>query len=299
MEVLRSRFVRVFLDSKDLINLFRKSIPMSVADARAWFEAREATLVLSQSSVSEFVPVDETDKLRIRAELQELEKFPVAYIRLADIHRLELTAAVEAFDTGGIPQPLDPYVSHFWRTFWDPEQTNFQDILFTQEIERRVNFRLHDQVLMLWTDPVNFQNKPWLTVHVQSILDDIRADTRTAREKFEAAVPDALKACGCVPAAIPGFEGLLRSRPSVAPGWRLHYEVLQEWAANTTDNAKDGDLHDIVHLCAVPYLEYATLDRRFVDYVSRSAKRLRQIDTSINYDSRIFRSFGDLMKAIP
>jgi hypothetical protein len=271
---------------------------MSVRDAREWFEALGATLVLAHSSVSEFVPVDETDKLRIRAELQQLEEFPVAYIRLGDIQCVELERAVKAFNTGGDPQPLDPYVSHFWQTFWDFEPKTFQDILNTQEIERRVNFRLHDQVLMLWTNRVNFQNRPELTVGVQRILNSIRENYQTAEEKFYAELPDALNSCGCLPAETPGLEAWLRSTPSVAPSWRLHYEVLQEWAANTTDNAKAGDLHDVVHLFAIPYVEYATLDRRFVDYASRASKRLRQIDGRIDYGSRIFRNLADIINAI-
>lgn len=271
---------------------------MSVGEARAWFEARGATLVLAHSSVSEFVPVSEKDKLRIRAELLELERFPIAYVRLGDIQRRELWPALEAFGAGAMPRPLDPYVSQFWRTFWDYEQTSLHDVLLTQEVERRVNFRLHDQVFMLWTNPVNFQNQRSLMVGVQSILDGIRADTRTTREKFDAEVPSAMEACGFSHPTV-GFAAWLRSRPTVAPGWRFHYEVLQEWAANTTDDAKSGDLHDIVHLFGIPYFDYATLDRRFVDYASRATKRLREIDASINYDSRVFRTFGDIVKAIP
>lgn len=270
---------------------------MSVGDARAWFEAHGATLVLAHSSLSEFVPVGEKDKLRIRAELQELERFPIAYIRLGDIQHRELKLAVEAFVVGSVPKPLDPYVSRFWQTFWDYEATSLHDVLITQEIERRVNFRLHDQVLMLWTDPINFQNKPSFTVRIQNILDGIRVDSGTALEKFNAEVPAALSGCGYATPPV-GFEAWLRTQPSVAPGWRLHYEVLQEWAGNTSDNAKDGDLHDVVHLFGVPYFDYATLDRRFVDYASRAAKRLQQIDASINYESRIFRAFGDIVNAI-
>ena len=267
---------------------------MSVDEAQRWFEERNATLVLAQSSISEFVPVGEKDKLRVCDELQRLESFPIKYIRLGGIQPSELMAAGESYAADAAPQSPDPYVSHFWRTFWPLKPLTFHDMLLTQEIERRVNFRLHDQVLMLWTDPINFQNKPEFTARMQATLDAIRDDHRSARQKFDAEVPEAFSACGLHLPNRPGFEHWLRSSPSVAPGWRLQYEVLKEWAGNTGDVAKDGDLHDMLHVFGVPYVEYATLDRRFVDYVSRASRRLRRLDQKIDYDSRVFHDFRSL-----
>lgn len=174
----------------------------------------------------------------VRDELQRLESFPSSYIRFDDIQPRELQLAVEAYAAKGAPRPLDPYVSHFWQTFWPLKASSFHEVLLTQEIERRVNFRLHDQVLMLWADPINFQNKPEFTAHMQTILDRIRTDHRTEREKFDAELPNALNACRIQPPETAGMEGWLRARPSLAPGWRLHYELLQEWAGNANDNAK-------------------------------------------------------------
>ncbi len=291
--------VRIFLDSKDLINLFRTSNPMSVAEAREWFEVHGATLVLAQSSVSEFVPVWEADKLRVRSELQELEEFPITYIRHGDIQCRELALAVAAFTAGFEPQQLDPYVPQFWRTFVPLKAANFSDVVLIQEMERRVNFRLHDQVFMLWSNPTNFQNDKRTTVRLQHILDSVRANTTTARHQFKAEIAEALSVCKVAASDVAGFEKWIRGKPSVAPGWRLHYEVLKEWAANVTDNAKDGDLNDVTHLFAIPYLAYATLDRRFVDYATRAARRLRHFDNSIDYELRLFRSFSEMVKAIP
>ncbi len=267
---------------------------MRVDEAHRWFEERHATLVLAQSSVSEFVPVEEKDRLRVRDELQRLESLPISYIRLGGIQAGELRLAGEAYASRTEPRHFDPYVSHFWRTFWPLEQLTLEDVVLTQEIERRVNFRLHDQVLMLWTDPVNFKNKPELTAGVQAILDSIRGDGRSARQKFEAEVPEAFSACELQLPSRTGFERWLQSRPSIAPGWRLQYEVLREWAGNTGDRAKDGDLHDMTHVFGVPYAEYATLDRRFIDYVSRASRRLRRVEGQVDYDSRVFRDFSSL-----
>jgi hypothetical protein len=286
--------VRIFLDSKDLINLFRYSLPMRVDEAQKWFEERNVTLVLAQSSISEFVPVGEKDKLRVRDELLRLESFPIKYIRLGGIQPTELSAAAESYWADAAFPSHDPYVRHFWRTFWPLKPLTFHDVLLTQEIERRVNFRLHDQILMLWTDPINFQNKPELTARMQAILKSIRGNHDSPREKFDAEVGEAFRACGLQLPPRPGFERWLRSCPSVAPGWRLQYEVLKEWAGNTSDTAKNGDLHDMTHVFGLPYVEYATLDRRFVDYVSRASRRLRHFDRQIDYDSRVFHDFRSL-----
>ncbi len=293
--------VRVFLDSKDLINLVRRSEPMSIAEGVEWFRQRSATLVLAFSSVSEFVPPSETDWLKVRAELQALESFPHCYIRLGDIQCGELEAAVSAYSTKQAPASIQPYVSDFWRTFWPLRPTTFDDVVFMNELERRVGFRLDEQVRLLWSDKRNFRNETGMTARVQGILDGWRAGTGSALTRFSAEIPEALASCGSNlgQSTVDSMARWLFELHSLASGLRLHYGVLFEYAANMTDSAKSGDLSDVSHLFGIPYFDFATLDRCFLDYVTRASQRLRKFDSRVDDTDRVYRSFGELVKALP
>jgi hypothetical protein len=284
----------IFLDSKDLIALVRRSEPMSVDDARAWFHERNAKLVLSHTTVSEFVPVDDPDRLRIRGELQQLESFPVTYIRFAELLRVEARLARKAFAAGEEYPRFIPFRREFWQTFWPLVPEDGEEIVLTRELERRLNYRLDEQVFDLWTRSNNFRNLHAHTARLQRKMSAFRADVRPRRERFRSELQDALDE-----ERGPDFEALakwLSADATRAPAWRLLYEVLEQWRANKADDAKDGDLNDITHITFLPFVDAATLDGRFVTYVCQAAQQLRQRTAAIDYDRRVFRSFAEVIE---
>jgi hypothetical protein len=281
---------RIFLDSKDLINLVRRSQPFDLATADKWLRERNAEIVLSHTSVSEFVPAATTDRLQVRWELQELERLPVSYIRLGDLRCPELWLAARAFAESRPYVPFDPYVTSFWRTFWNLIPEDGKEVAQTRELELRVNFRLDEQIFMLWTRPENFMNTESDKQSLQSVLDAYRK--RTPRQRFREDVEAAMNDCnGSLELDLDVFVAWLQDRPRVAPAWRFFWQTAEELTLNTTDLAKPGDLHDLLHLSATPYVDAVTLDGRFRSYARQATRKLRSIDDSIDYDRRLFGSF--------
>jgi hypothetical protein len=56
---------------------------------------------------------------------------------------------------------------------------------------------------------------------------------------------------------------------------------------------------DFAYLYAIPYVECITLDRRTAGYASSVARRLTKLNTTVDYERRIYTSIGDLMKSHP
>jgi hypothetical protein len=270
---------------------------MSLADAQLWFAAHDATLVLSHTTISEFVPADESDGLRIRWELQQLERFSPVYIRLGDLACAELFLADRARASGEEYPRFEPYVPTFWRTFWSLYSADGEDIVFRRELERRVAYRLDEQVFELWVRPDNFRNLAQHTTRLQNKIRSFREDSRPRKLRYRNELSDTLSTCEWGTTDVEPLAKWLNASPTRAPGWRLTYEVLEQWRSNTGDDAKPGDIHDLTHVGCVPYVDAATLDGRFVTYVNQAAKEMRTRVPAIDYEHRVFRSFADMVAA--
>jgi len=287
--------LRLFLDSKDLINLVRRSVPFGVDAADVWLRERNAFIVLCHTSVSEFVPVATSDRLRVRWELQQLERLPTVYIRLGDLSRSELMNAAVAYTARSPPVAVRPFVDAFWQTFWCYDPSNGEDVAITRQLERRVGFRLDEQIDMLWSQPENFMNTQTGADRLQQIL--ARQRRRTPNERF---IDDLEAALGendvSLESGFERFANWLQETPRAAPAWRLFWQASEELALNREDVAKPGDVHDLTHVLVVPYVDAATFDRRFLSYARQAAAKLRRIDASIDYEGKLFRSFEAIVK---
>jgi hypothetical protein len=288
--------LHLFLDSKDLINLVRRSRPFGVDIADRWLRERNAFVVLCHTSISEFVPVATTDRLQVRWELQQLERLPSVYIRLGDLAGAELVNAVAAYAARTPLLEVRPFVDAFWQTFWSYDPSDGKDVVLTRQLERRVGFRLDEQVDMLWSQPENFMNTQ--ADHMQQILN--RQRLRTPHERFADDLVAAMRDGEVIgESGIEHFANWLQERPRVAPAWRLFWQVSEELTLNREDVAKPGDVHDLTHVSAVPYVDAATLDNRFLSYARQAAGKLRRIDASIDYDEKLFPSFEAIVKHYP
>jgi hypothetical protein len=287
--------LRLFLDSKDLINLVRRSKPFTVDVADTWLRERDASIVLCQTTISEFIPVATDDRLRVRWELQHLERLPTEYIRLGDLAAAELTNAAAAYAAHLPLVAPRPFVSTFWQTFWSYDRSNGEDVAITRQLERRVRFRLDEQVDMLWSEPETLMNTRTRADLMQEILD--RQRLRTPHERFIDDLVAALSDCEMTGETnIDRFANWLWARPRAAPAWRLFWQTSEELTLNHEDVAKPGDVRDLTHVSAVPYVDAATLDNRFLSYARQATAKLRRIDASIDYEGKLFRSFEAIVK---
>jgi hypothetical protein len=289
----------VFLDSKDLINLVRRGRPLTLDDSLEWFDTNGVTLLLSHTTVSEFVPVHDPDRLRVRAELQQLERFPLAYVRLGDLQTRELSVALGCFRRGKDYEPIDVVYKEFWRTFWPLEPKNGEETVLTRQLERIVGFRLDEQVRMLWSRPSNFINLPEHTDRLTRIMTRLRAENPSAQTFFIEQLLETLES-GSITISreeVGAFAKWLWEGPERAPGWQLWVGVLEAWRMNTGDAPKAGDINDLTHTLAIPYVQAATLDKRMAAYARQAADRLHGSNARVDYGPRIYTSLQQFLRA--
>ena len=97
---------------------------------------------------------------------------------------------------------------------------------------------------------------------------------------------------------VESFAPWIWKKPSRCPGIRFQYELYHEIARNTHDIAKDGDIRDLTHAAAVPYVDAITMDRRMSHYSLSVAKRLFDRDAATAYTGRIFPDASALLRQL-
>jgi len=98
-----------------------------------------------------------------------------------------------------------------------------------------------------------------------------------------------------------GIESLAKwvyANPNRCPGFRLGWELFHELVRNETDRLQESDVEDHAHFPAIPYVDYATMDRRMTGYIKNIARRLVRRDTGLDYSCRVFKSLSELMNAV-
>ena len=291
----RDGMKKLYLDSRDLIDLVSHDAPVSPAELGRLLEAEHWALVYSFANICEVVVVD--DLLETRRRLQVLDRLPHTHIVAPPILRCkEFREAVDAFETGGSAQPIDPFVAHWHQTYVYPGQPNRQNML--------VNYPLADQVLPLAIcNPDVCRNLPQHASLFQHAVNEDRMVTdavRRSRERFEGGVKVALVDCGLsVPSTrLTNFAKWIRDDPTRCPGWRIFTEAYLQFCGNVGDQVERGDIPDFSHIACLPYVDAITLDRRMAEYCRTAALKFREQDPSLTYADRVFKNAEAWLQSI-
>src|SRR2546430_751649 len=132
--------MRLYLDSRDLINILAHSTPVDAEGLAAILQARNAELVFSWSNVIESVTFRERNIRETRRRLELIEQLPQCYILgLPPLIRTEFRSAFRAFEANDFGlATIDPFVPTWQRTLRDPGRVLPTDLL--------INFTTTDQV---------------------------------------------------------------------------------------------------------------------------------------------------------
>lgn len=282
-------------DTKDLIELIERSKPVSADDFTRWLEEHDFRVVLTFTNVSEFADTirGTHDLLYVRSILQALEALPNVYLREATIEVEEIKRAIDAHDRGTEPQLHDPCVSRWDWTFakWGERPP----------AEMIVNYRIDDMVFDLrGPDPRRNTRK-------QEALRAIAADRAVPRRQRLAPRRSLTNAIGkqiefwgleAPKAGLEAFGKWVYADPSRCPGFRLAWELFHALVSNESDLLQESDVADTAHFPAIPYVDYATLDRRMTGYCRNIGKRLGTLNPSADYGARVFRNLAEFMTVI-
>jgi hypothetical protein len=269
--------MRVLLDTSDIINVVERSGPISFDRFEAFLRANGALLVLTFTTVLEFVrPVlDHGDFLRLRPPLQSLERLPLAYLSDAHIPMQELKSACEAFLAGAECCAVDPYVRRWEET---------AQFLGQSCCRMLVDFRIDEAIYMIWrSNPEALRGPVKETEHLRAIVAKDRQIPRIIRinaaHNFSNALRKYLRRSDLYGFTFPTnrvdeIAKWIYSDPRRCPGLRLHYDLYHQMLADVYDEPKDGDIPDHSLAGCLPYVDAITLDRRLAHHVRAVCKRL-------------------------
>jgi hypothetical protein len=278
----------IYLDSKDLINIFEKAKPLSAVQFENFLKGAKHKIVLSFLTIMELAEplLDKKATTNVTDLLNHLEKLPHTYIH-SDISCLELQEALRAFSAGDNYKSIFPFVNRFDETV---------DLNASPPTKIYINYSLSETVWDLYcfgalggldkyADKLRqtfaadraLSPKPSLKKHFTKTIErNIRLDRLT--------IP---------PENISAFADWIYSDASRCPSGRLGYELWHKMVRNITDIPHDSDLEDFHHIECLPYVDLMTLDRRMHGYVGQVSK-----DMSVDYDKRIFRSTKEVLNKI-
>ncbi|MDP2681703.1 MAG: hypothetical protein Q8P28_02700 [Deltaproteobacteria bacterium] len=269
--------MKIYFDSKDIINIIEKSTPFSVDDLEHILKSGGHELVLSFLTIMEISEplLHKKAKSNIMGLLNRIEKLPHTFIHSSSITRIELIEAYEAFSKGREYNDINPYVSRFDETC---------DLSKKPPTHVYINYSLSGTVWDLYC----FGAVGGLDAYGEKLRKIFMADRSmtnqpTPQNHFTTTVERLLSLYGLkIPSTeIEPLSSWIYDNPTRCPSERLGYELWHKMLKNITDIPTNSDMEDYNHLCCLPYVDLMTLDRRMFNYVAQASKGLE-----LSYDSK-------------
>ena len=278
--------MRILLDSRDLINLLEHGRPIAPEEYDTYLGACAHLNVLSFTNIRELVAplASGAEFMNIRPMLQALEKMPHTYLSEVPIIGSEIRSAVHSFEMDTEYEPPNIYT-----TRWDhvlvsaPGQSR-------SAADNWVNLCLDEIVYLIRrVNPEEFAPRKHHIPAFQRLLeqdrDNLRAGHAPARLHF---VRSITKHANTHQVQLPNgseleFAQWVYQNPNRCPGLRLHHETYRALMTNYADVPEVGDFSDLAHICALPYVEAATFDRRMRHYCEVASRKLIKLGCSVNY----------------
>jgi len=281
--------MRIYFDSKDLINILEHSNPCTSNELKKYIINKKHKIVITSIIILEISEplIMKSTKTNVMRLLNEIEKIPHVFINTANITRLELLNAIDAYYKKNEYKDIYPFVRRFDQTlekYGKPPTEILLDYSMSKIVWDLYNEDALDgfdkyavKLRTVFSDERNLQKKPSLKrIFINTIKKHLLLFKLTPSPK-----------------RVESFAEWIYKKPTRCPSIRLNYEVFHEMVKNIGDIPKDSDLEDLLHIQCLPYVDFMTVDRRFYAYVSQAAKNL-----NVSYDSKIRRSAKEILDLI-
>jgi hypothetical protein len=292
--------VRIYLDTSDLIDLLeRDNAGVTVAEFREFLVSKNSSIVLSNQSINELIaPLWEPGgRTVVSRVLNSLEEMPHEWIDITRLPNREVQAALVATKAGTDYIPPDPFVKNYVATIINaPSLLNLY-----------LNYPLSEIAFDLWRTGT-FDPRAQKARHVGNYRKLIRTDRavvtsmndrHAARQKLlsdriierirtfrlynrEDASNDAL---------FENTSAQIIARPDWAPALKLVFATFHSLVDDVGDKLQDGDLGDLSHAFAVPYVDRFTSDRRISSHIRRACQTM-----NVECDGTLVRNIEELIK---
>jgi hypothetical protein len=261
----------IFLDTRDLINIIEKSKPLTLSQLNQILKSGNHKIVYDAIVICEIAaPILHTGKTGPTIPvLNALERLPHKFINIPKIFKEELTEAIVAFNTGGEPGIINPFVERLDEAF-SPDGLAPTRLL--------LNFGITETVLELLKHGSEFLK--WRDDQVDRFVTVIDSDRKMSKP----------------PSTLKGFAQMLQRQleyrqvessgvdTQELASWvyesktrcstvRLQFELYHQLRRNFTDPLSASDLGDFAHIQCLPYVDLMTQDRRMVGYIRRATQQ--------------------------
>lgn len=280
--------MKLYLDTKDLINIFEHANPFSEGQLFQRLQQGSHQLAVSFHTVSELsAPLARsTSKTNVMALLNRLERMPITFIH-SKIDGLELKEALDAFSNQQEYKDIHPFLNRFDQTV---------DLDARPATSIYINYSLAETV---W-DLHNHGGLQGLESYAPKMRVLIAADRSllnppSLKTNFVNVLQRSLKLynLSLSTASLPALATWVYNNANRCPSLRLGHEVWHKIVANKTDALEDSDMEDYQHLTCLPYVDLMTLDKRMHGYVSQALASL-----GLDYHRRIFKSAQDALSCL-
>lgn len=294
--------MRLYLDTSCLINLIeREEDEIQVEEFRRVLTERNHTLVLSFPLITELIkPLwDRNSQTRVTRTLNRLEEFPHIWINLTRLPSLEVRAALDSFRRGVDYKSPQVYVGGFLDTMVNPPALSRGFIryslaeiafdlhssgTFNPSQQTRNHVKLYRQLMLQERElaaQLGGRERARLEMLVRRIIERIQRE-----ELYAAGEADDRNFFRAV------AEHVSR-HPDWCPALRLVFEMFHALVDNMGDQLEDGDLGDLSHAYAVPYVDLFSADRRITDYFRRASDAM-----GIPFHSRVHRNLRSVIEML-
>lgn len=280
--------MKLYLDSKDLINILQKATPCTADRLEEKLLRGNHQLAVSFHTICELsVPLlSVVSKTNVMGLLNRLERMPISFIR-SDTDSLELKEALEAYSSKREYRMIDSFVDRFDQTV---------DLHAKPPTGIFLNYSLAETVWDLHSYGALQGLEEYATKMRQHITADRRLDkTPSLKANFAKMIQLNLNLhkLSWSTVVLSEFANWIYENPNRCPGIRLGYEVWHKIVKNKTDTLEDSDMEDYQHLTCLPYIDLMTLDRRMHAYVCQASDGFQ-----LNYRDRLFKSAKDLLSGL-
>lgn len=279
----------IYFDTKDLINILERSIPISAQQLDDLLRHDNHKIVLSFLTIMEIAqPLFHNQaRTNVMVILNQLEKLPKSYIH-SDISRLELEEAVRAFLAGDDYRSIFAFVNRFDETC---------DLNASPATKDYINYSLAETVWDLFHGGALGGLDKYATKYLRPTFAADRAlsPKPSLKKHFATKIEREIRLHHLTidHEKVGAFAEWVYADATRCPSQRLGYEVWHKMVRNIDDIPHNSDLEDFQHIGCLPYVDLMTLDRRMHGYVSQVSKTL-----STDYDKKIFRNTKEVLRKI-
>ena len=282
--------IKIYLDSKDLIDLFEKSYPCSPDKFEYELNIYDAEIVLSSTNIEELsAPLSHSkENANIMSKLNRIEKMPIRFISESKISILEINEAVNAFNEEREYLQINPFVSRFDETL---------SVNGLPPTKAYINYGLAETVFDLWQAGFDFKGLKDCAPKFRRLFEIERSivNEPNRNEEFIQVVDRTLKhrKIETPPQGLKSFAEWIYKEPERCPSLRIGYEVYHNMVKDRRSIPEDSTMDDLCYANYIPYVNFISFDRRMYHYIKQTC-----LSEELGYEKGLYKNLSEIFTVL-